>query len=31
MGQVNSPGVRGNYVCCPIIVVIVMGLGEAKS
>ena len=31
LGQVNRLGVRGNYVCCPVIIVIVMGLGGAKS
>ena len=27
----NRLGVKGNYVCCPVIVVIVMGLGGAKN
>ena len=31
LGQVNRLGVKGNYVCCPVIVVIVMGLGGAKN
>ena len=31
LGQVNRLGVKGNYVCCPVIVVIVIGLGGAKN
>ena len=31
LGQVNRLGVRGNYVCCPVIVVIVMRLDGAKA
>ena len=30
-GQVNRLGVGGSYVCCLVIVVIFMGLGEAKK